>query len=97
MIETKFHPVNLNNGYIRYRKQIVLDPSPPDGPLRYALRKEFFINLASMPSMSDVGPTPYQKLVLQHNGTAWVITFEAEAEEPDGYQSQSPISASAKT
>jgi hypothetical protein len=67
-------------GYIRYFKTITDEPSRTE--LERAHRKfEFLIEVVNngiFNSLLNCGPTAFDKLSMEHNGTAWVIKLEAE-------------------
>ncbi len=72
--------VKLDDKSVRHRVRIESDPC--ETPL---LKKQHQLmlldNFATNPSLTDCGPVPFQKMVMQHNGTLWVVELEATVQE----------------
>lgn len=67
-------------GYVRYLKTITDVPSRTEME-RITRKFEFLrevVNDGLFSGLLNCGPTAFDKLNLEHNGTAWVIKLEAE-------------------
>ena len=71
----------IDEDKIRYRVRIESDPCVPNTPLYTFLQFEMLRMLSQDPSMSDPGPSRFQKLTMEHDGGKWIVITEAVVKE----------------
>lgn len=68
---------------VRHAVKVSGDDCSPTGQDSYVHQQLFVRWLADNPALLRCGLAPFQKLVMEHNGTCWEARAEATVDEPE--------------
>jgi hypothetical protein len=81
MLQRQVKRTEIAPGRVRYRVVIIGEECPPNTVESRVRQAAFLQELADNPSLLFCGYSPFQRLLVTHNGACWQAEAEAEDDE----------------
>lgn len=74
---------DMNDGTTRTRVKIEGDDTPAEGLVHEQTKWSLLQNIVDNPALVDCGYNSFQRFLMYHDGSRWIIEVEAIVRNPD--------------